>query len=211
MGIVVNVSEPGLDYMLYGNKSELIGSYIANQMAAIQPGFNDFSRRVYQSLQNSYNFVTDKLTQYGIMNQIAQQGIMVTDNYYQELLTFQALQHANPVMQRWVMAHPVVRQMHLDQDIDGYSETYKNVFGKGVGEEDYNYRRVMDGVLTDDKDGETSTVKFYLEDLMPGDKELDHYEKARVLHTWDAIDHILTTSQFDFTLTSEELVKRNRR
>lgn len=208
MGQVLRISEPALDLVLYGNKSDLMNNYLVQQLQQVRPAFNEFSQRIYQNLQNSYNFINDKMVQYGLLNQLQSQGVQVVDNYYAELNSFTAIQNANLTMQRWVMSHPEVRQLYLDQNLDGYSETYKNVFGKGVGEQDYNYRRVMDGVVQDNDNG--WVIKHYIEDLMPGDKELDHYEKVQILHTYDAIDHILSSCKFDFTVNSEAPPKINR-
>lgn len=208
MGQVLRISEPALDHVLYGNKSDLMNNYLMQQMQQVRPAFNEFSQRIFQNLQTSYNFINDKLVQYGILNQLHSQGVQVVDNYYAELNSFTALQNANLTMQRWVMSHPEVRQLYIDQNLDGYSETYKNVFGKGVGEQDYNHRRVMDGVVQDNDNG--WVIKHYIDDLLPGDKELTHYEKVQILHTYDAIDHILSTCKFDFTVNSETPPKINR-
>ena len=70
MGQVISVSAPAMDLMLYGNKTDLINNYLVQQMQQIKPAFNEFSNRIYQSLQNSYNFVNDKLIQYGLMNKL---------------------------------------------------------------------------------------------------------------------------------------------
>jgi hypothetical protein len=201
------MSAPALDLMLYGNKSELVNNYLVQQMQQVRPAFNEFSNRIYQSLQSSYNFLNDKLVQYGIMNQLQQQGVQMVDNYYMELNSFTALQNANVTMQRWVMHHPQLRQLYLDQNIDGYSDTYQNVFGKDVGEADYGYRRVMDGAIQDTDNG--WVVKHYIEDLLPGDKQPDHREQVIIRHTYDTVDHILSTCKFDFSCKSEEPTKRN--
>ena len=126
------------------------------------------------------------------------------DNQYMELTSWEALQQANVTMQRIVLSHPAIKQMYVNQDIDGYSNTYTNVFGNGVGEEDYNYRRIMSGVLIDD------VVKHYFDDLLPGDTRPGHYEKDIALSTFSAIDWILSTCDFDFTNQSSEPVKFNR-
>lgn len=208
MGMVLNLSEPSLDMYLYGSKAHILNNYLANQMAQIQPAFNAFSQRIHDSIASSYNFINDKLTQYGLLNQLQNQGLQALDNYYVDITSFQGLQTANLTMQRWVMAHPVVRQLYLSQNIDGYSNSYQNVFGKEVGEQDYNYRRVMDGVVVDTEDG--FVVKHYIDDLMPGDRELDHREKTKILTTYDFIDHLLDTCKFDFTCSGEEPPKINR-
>jgi len=209
MGQVINISEPALDLMLYGNNSSKLSNYIAAQMEQIRPTlFNEFSNRIMHSLQASYSFVNDKLTQYGLINQLSNQGLKVIDNYYEALMDFNALQNANMTMQRWVLSEPNLRQLYLDQNIDGYSESYTNVFGKDVGEQDYNYRRVMDGVIQDVGNG--FVIKNYIEDLLPGDRELEHFEKMAILDTHDAIKHILNTCKFDFTVNSKDPVKRNK-
>jgi hypothetical protein len=208
MGQVINISEAGTDYVLYGDKGNVISNYLYNQMQSLPKAFNEFSERVYNNILSSYNYVNDKLTQYGILNEIQNSGINIVDNYYQELLTFQQLQQANFTMQRWVMAHPQVREMYVKQDIDGYSETYKNVFGKDVGEADYNHRLVMDGVITSTDDH--WVVKHYIGDLLPGDRELTHMEKTTILNTWEAVNHMLRTSDFDFTCNSGQPVKFNK-
>ena len=102
MGIVVNVPQAGLDMILYGDKSNVISNYLYQQMQAMPQAFNDFSQRVFNAMSTSYNYVNDKLTQFGILNKLQESGLVVIDNYYQELLTFQQLQNANLTMQRWV-------------------------------------------------------------------------------------------------------------
>ena len=102
------------------------------------------------------------------------------------------------------MSHPQVRQHYLDQNLDGYSDSYSNVFGKEVGKEDYNYRRATNGVIGDDG------YSLYFEDLMPGDRELDHYEKDILQNTFSAIDWMLEQCQWDFTNKSEQPTKINR-
>lgn len=206
MGQIISIPEAGIDYVLYGDKSNIVSNYIQQQLQSLPTVFNDFGQRVYNTLMTSYQFINDKLTQYGIKNKINKSGLKVIDDYIEELTSFNALQNANLVMQRWVMAHPEVRRDYLKQNIEGYSETYKNVFGNEVGEKDYNYRLVMDGVIQDQDD--SWIVKHYNMDLMPGDRELDHYEKVKILSTWQAIDLIYSSCDFDFTATSEEPVRR---
>lgn len=208
MGIVVNVPEAGLDMVLYGDKSSVISNYLYQQMQNLPQAFNEFSERIYNAMSNSYNYVNDKLTQYGILNELRNSGLKIVDNYYEELLTFQQLQNANLTMQRWVMAHPQIRQMYVDQNLDGYSGTYKNISGKDTGEEDYNYRMVMDGAVIPTEDG--WVMKHYIDDLQTGDRELNHFEKVKIRSTWEAMDWFLQTSNFDFTLKSDTPVKFNK-
>lgn len=207
MGQVYNIPEAGLDMILYGNKSNVISNYLYNQMQSLPQVYNEFSERIRNAITASYNHVNDKLTQFGILNQLQNSGLKVIDNYYEELLTFQQLQNANLTMQRWVMAHPKIKQMYIDQNLDGYSGTYKNISGKTIGENDYNYRLAMDGGLIPTEDG--WVFNNYLEDLQIGDRELTHFEKVRIRNTWEAMDWFISTSKFDFTIKSDTPVIMN--
>lgn len=208
MGTVVSIPEAALDYAIYGDNSQTISNYLVQQMQALPQAFNGFASRIYNAMMTSYNYVNDAMTKHHLIGTLQQKGIQVIDNYIQPLVSMEALQNANPTMQRWVMAHPELRQLYLKQNIDGYSDTYRNIFGKGVGESDYNYRRIMDGVLQDD--GKESWFKHYHEELLPGDRRLDHVEKSSILATHDYITAMLLSSNIDFTCRSTEPVKINR-
>lgn len=209
MGIVINVPEAGMDYLIYGDKSPIISNYLYNQLQQIPKTFNEFGEKIYNALYTAYNYVNDKLTQYAIMNQITQNGVNIIDNPYMELLSFKQLQEANVTMQRWIMSNPKLRKLYLDQNIDGYSSTYKNITGNTIGENDYNYRRVMDSMLVS-TDNDYWKVTYYLDELLPNDKELTHYEKVKIINTWSAIDWILDNCKFDFTSKSDPPVKINK-
>ena len=203
MGRAITIPEEGLDYLLYKDNSQTLSNYIMQQMNQLPTMFTEVGQRIYQSLNNALDFVNNKIFKLGIMDKLYKENILVDNNYIQELLSFEALQQANLTMQRWIMSHPVVRQYYLENNISGYSETYQNAFGNQIGEEDYNYRRVMDSIVQDDPNEDRWFVKHYDEPLYPNDRELENYEKFRILNTWSAIDYILETCNFDFTNPNE--------
>lgn len=97
------------------------------------------------------------------------------------------LRGAQPAMQRYLMANPETRQMYFDQRIDGYSDSYVNVHGKTIGDDHYDYRRVQQGmvVINEDKEGEPDWVSVqYVEDLLPGDRELLMDEQIDIQRAW---------------------------
>lgn len=209
MGIVYNVPEAAMDYVLYGDNSSMVSDYLQAQLAAMPATFNQFTQRIRDAVVCSYNYVNDSLSRMGILSSLSSQGVQVLDNYIVELNSFQGLQQADYTMQRWVMSHPEVRSLYLGQNLDGYSETYQNVFGKHVGEEDYNYRMVMSGAYVDLPDDTYKRV-VYIDDLYPGDRELSYAEKVTIRSTWGHIDNLLAECKFDFTCNSETPVKINR-
>jgi hypothetical protein len=111
--------------------------------------------------------------------------------------TLEGLQTANPYMQRWIMAQPELRQRYLNQEVEGYGESYKNYHGEAVGESHYDYRRVMDGVVTyDDK---SFGFKEYHEAIPEGERELTVFEKVDVLKIWNTVQYYLDEGEEDPT------------
>lgn len=99
------------------------------------------------------------------------------------------LQVAPPSMQRWIMAEPTVRALFHKQRLDGYSDTYVDVDPQGIGEDHYDYRRVMDGILVVNEDPESEgpewTATSYLDELLPDDRDLSIEEQIDILQTWE--------------------------
>jgi len=120
------------------------------------------------------------------------------------LNTMDELQTAPLTMQRWVMAEPTIRREYHQQRIDGYSDTYIDAFPKDVGEEHYDYRRVMDGMVVVDEvpddEGEYGwQATTYFDELLPDDNELLLEEKMDILDTWAAAKAALKARKLDPT------------
>ncbi|MDD2819184.1 MAG: hypothetical protein PHN51_10395 [Candidatus Nanopelagicales bacterium] len=209
MGVVATIPEAGLSYVLYGDKSDIVAGYLARQLESLPAHHgNPYLDRIRQAVTASYNYVTDTFIRSGIMNQLQSSGTTALDNYFVELTTVAEFQTANPTMQRYIMAHPKVKQLYLEQNIDGYSDSYKNVFGNEVGHWDYNYRRVMNGVVTDTD--EHMHYAFYEEDLVPGDRELLPYEQFIMVNTYHNLDFLLSNVKIDFTHQTDPNAKINK-
>ena len=127
-------------------------------------------------------------------------------------MSIEELRNANLNMQRWIMTHPYIHTLYTNNNIDGYSNTYVELLPKKEmnAKENYNYRRVMDGVIQDKDD--RWYFKTYIEDLLPGDRDLDFREKVKILNTWEYIDYLLSDKDFkiDFTNQSDEDSEFNR-
>lgn len=115
------------------------------------------------------------------------------------LTSVQAFQTTNPVMQRWVMACPEVRSRYLNQELEGYEGSYVNHHGDAVGIKHYDYRRVMDGIVTvDEKEYRYTT---YVELLSEGEENLTLHQKVDILRSWNLARIYLEEGDDDFTST----------
>jgi len=109
-------------------------------------------------------------------------------NVVQYIDTLDHLQSAPPIMQRWIMSQPDIRERYQQQRCHGYGDLYTTDMSPGLsGEQDYNYRRVMDAVVVIEEEGGGWYARQYSEDLLPDDRELSNYEKIDILRTWDIV------------------------
>ena len=99
------------------------------------------------------------------------------------LRTIGEVQHAPSSMIAMLMAEPTVRRMYHQQRVDGYSESYTDNQPGKVGEDHYDYRRVVNGVFMEEE-GEWVATTYY-EDLLPGTGELEFLDQVDILRTWE--------------------------
>lgn len=116
-------------------------------------------------------------------------------NEIREISDIGQLQHAPLAMHRWIMAEPTTRALYHRQGCDGYSDSYVDWQAKVIGEDHYDYRRAMNGLVVEDEDGGWHATT-YAEELLPDDRELDFEEQVDIQHTWNAVKaHILAKGE----------------
>lgn len=112
------------------------------------------------------------------------------------LSTVGQIQSCQPVMQRYVMAQPNLRTLYHKQLVDGFSDSYHDYEPGMVGEDHYDYRRVMQNVVRTEIDPETEEERMvftrYLEDLREDDRELTSDEQFIILDVWDVAKYALS-------------------
>lgn len=124
-------------------------------------------------------------------------------NYYRDsivsLTCLNELQEASVVMQRWVMANPMVRKRFHDQQLDGYCTSYIDVQPDAIGQEHYDYRRATDGMFEFSEEHGWKFHDYGLDKLHEGDRHLTFSEKDDIKQTWDYCNLLLTLAKNDFT------------
>ena len=115
----------------------------------------------------------------------------------QRLLDIGAMQHAPLTMQRWIMAEPTVRKLYQQQRCDGYGETYRDMHPGDIGEDHYDYRRVMNGLVVEDEQGNLTATTYF--DELLDEPELTIEEQIEIIDTWDALKAFLRKGEEDPT------------
>lgn len=112
-------------------------------------------------------------------------GALFDPDVIKYLHTLTELQLAKPTMARFIMANEVVRQRFIDGRCEGYGDAYPDHQPGAIGENHYDYRRMMNGMVQVDEETGEGGYKIYCEDLREGDEnitpnqQLDSYNTGK--------------------------------
>lgn len=187
----VNVSyadDSDFDSLLYGiphpNTVRSIQQELYDIQNNLQSTYGLSDGFVNRLMTNFMNFGSDAAIQkakIAVYNQTGQ-----TLHQVQLYTSIAEMQTAAPNMQRWIMACPDVRQLYHSNQLDGYSDTYVDYEPGKVGEDHYDYRRVMDGVVVFDEETDGWYSDSYLDEITDPDMDtLDFTEQLNIIRTWE--------------------------
>lgn len=191
--------------MAFGQKHPGTINFLQNQISNIQNMsniFTDAGRMFVTAATDMFNRYNSEEALRRVSAAVRKVSHVFQSNTIRHIHDIGGLQQAPVIMQRYIMAEPTVRNMYLEQRCDGYSGTYVNMHGNAVGEDHYDYRRVMNGIVADhiEEDGETNwKCTLYYEELIEGDRELTIEEQDDVINTWDAIKYAMKLGEDDPT------------
>lgn len=200
---IVFGGDDAFNALLYRNnkQNEQHQMFLANQIENLKNTgivFNDPNFNFMQKAQEMYNRIYSSDAMRIAKAALAQVGHIFQEDNIRTLADMTSMQNAPMTMQRWIMANPMVREKYHAQQCDGYSETYQDVFPGLLRDDHYDYRRVMNHVISEDEKHGWS-VKHYIEDIYDGDRELELYEKTHILNTWDIIEGFMKQGGSDPT------------
>lgn len=200
MGRVVSMSNDSLRTSLFGDNTSYMSSYLDNQMQQMSNVYggvgNIINHSLYQSLQQSYDYVNDNLRRYHIQQELETNNLSIAHDHFERYDTFEEIQNANPIMQRYIMSMPELRGLYNDGHCDGYSGSYQPYI-----DPEYTYNQILDGVQQIDENGD-GFFEFYMDDLVEGDAPLNINQQHSILGTLDTVRHIMRTCDYDPTRNS---------
>lgn len=187
-----------IDIMGGGLPDESAKQWLGERAAQIRDTLTGTGQEFFNRARSLYNIVSESQAVQILRNIRSKSENVWSSNQILPLRSLEAIQTAGPIMQRWVMACPDVRERYLNQTLDGYSDTYVNYHNDLVGLAHFDYRRVMDGVVVVEEDKDYVFREFI--DYMEED---EHYltvpERIDILNTWDYVKHYLEDGDEDPT------------
>ena len=172
------------DALLYPEQHQSVYGYMQEHLQTFSNTVTDIGA----SFANKAKELYAKLNDSSIMERAravvrAAKGMMNYNVIY-NVANIDDLRSASPVLQKWIMANPVIREKYLDQCCNGYNETYQNIHGNDIGVDHYDYRRVMHGMM--EKVGNDYVVNHYYDTKIDKDeKPLEVDEQFIILDAWD--------------------------
>lgn len=142
---------------------------------------------VQQAWQQSSNTVFGNIDYQAIANlskAMSNQldGVWVHDTIM-ALDTLAQLQAPPPIMVKWVMANPNLRELYHDQLIAGYDEYYVDPEPGKRGEDHYYYRRAVNGLFLENTNGELEASEWF-ENISDPSDVLDIVDQCSIQSTW---------------------------
>jgi hypothetical protein len=189
------------DAVLYGEKNPVNVEYFRSQVNNVSTTLTDIGKQFFANSNALFEQFHGSDAMRLAKAAVRTAKGLFTPNVVCSIFDIGGFQQAPLVMQRWIMANPVVRETYHKQACDGYSGTYVDMHPDDVGEKHYDYRRVMDNVVQDDDEGGWFT-KSYIEELIVGDRDLLIREKSDILSTWQIVEMFMKAGLEDPTSAS---------
>lgn len=186
VNIVHSETLDSFNYMLYPEPNVNTQNYIRNQIDRYSETLTEVGRNFMKTSKEVYDRFNDINAVRLAKSALRSAHGLFHDDSIQALNTLERLRMAQPVMQRWIMAEPTIREIYHQQRCDGFSDSYVDLHPNQIAKGHYDYRVVTDGIILEsDNEDDPWTSITYSEELETGDRELDIIEKADILSTWD--------------------------
>lgn len=184
---VLEGSPDVFNMLIYPDQNPFNQQYLQDQLTNFQSTLTDAGKQFMLGARDVYDRIHNSQAMQMAKAVIRQVGAFFNPDAIVPLDSLLSLRQASLTMQRWIMAEPTIRTLYHKQLVDGYSDTYVDMSPNQIGEEHYDYRRVMDGVVQEGVDGYDWVVNMYPDDLHEGDRDLTQLERNDVLNTWEII------------------------
>jgi hypothetical protein len=158
--------------------------YLQNQASQFSGALTEFGQTFMQGAQQLYETFNSSEAMRAARAAVRKFDAIFLPDRIQMLETIGNLQHAPLTMQRYIMAEPTVRRYFLTQRVDGYSDTYQNVWGNDWKVDHYDWRQIHNGVMEETEEGHV--MHHWLDDVLEGDRPLHFGEKVDAIHSGES-------------------------
>lgn len=178
-----------LDVVAGGHLTESAVNWINERTAQIRPMLSATANSFFEQARNMHQMISTSDAIQALRNLTFKKENLWESNQIHRINNVGGMQTANQVNQRWIMAHTPVRELYLANSLAGYGESYVNIHGNTVGSDNYDYRRVMSGVMTTVVD--SNMIREYHEVIPVGDEPLTLHQRVDIINNWNLLNTLL--------------------
>lgn len=125
-------------------------------------------------------------------------GAYYTRDMVRELTSLSEIQQAPPVMRQFIMADPWIKERYENQRTEGYGDQYINPYPGVMGQGDYYYRRMDQGMVhLAEEESAGYHYTMYYEILKHDDRELFPVERVGLKRTVDRVKYYMSLGKED--------------
>lgn len=183
---VIETSTPEIwDALVYPQQHPNTIQYIQSQFQNIAPTIMESGRKFIEDSMALHEKFYDSNIERAAKAAVRMVKNLTNPNTIQRLDSLEEIQSASPLMQRYIMSEPYLRQKYQEQLCSAYGGTYIDTDPGFLREWHYDWRRVNNGMVHFIGEGEDEQWRSvtYIEDLKDGDRELTFDEKIDILQT----------------------------
>lgn len=139
------------------------------------------------SLYNKFNSDQARLQSKLAMNYAGQH----IDQNMIHYVKYEQLHAANLMMQRYILAHPQLGELHSQDMCYGYQDTFIPLEPGKYGKDTIEYSRVMDGVIQFEEDGKSFIETYSIYDNDTHGDDIDIIDQISILRSWDNVSRMI--------------------
>lgn len=187
------------EHLSFGEASQRSVAYVQRELDRVGNVLTDLGRSGWETARETFDRFSGENAMRRAREVSRRIGWMYQSDCIRPLTSLKEFQSAQPIMQRWIMANPEVRAYHLRQECDGYHKTYVDIDPGKIGENHYDYRRVMNGIVQTEDETKPLYSIYIGDELLEGDRELDIGEKVDIIASWNYLRAIIAEGADDPT------------
>lgn len=198
MAIVTDGGSEEFDALVFSSPSRTIQNALETRNSGALSRIKEGARTLYNRTSKLISKLdVDRINR--ISSRLHRRTNFINQDIVTRLLDIEQVQEASPVMRRWVMANPTVRNRVYEGTLSGYDGEYIDEYPGKIGEEHYDYRRVMDGVVTPVDDVYMDSTTYYEEIHDIDHDELSFSQQCDIMDTWITVEDLLVNADTDPT------------
>lgn len=173
-------------------------SYLRERLQYKAAQYGDTVRRYASSAMDMYDSINSSDAIQRARTLWRRTNNSYTGDYLRSMHSVKDFQTAGPIMQRWTMACPEVREAYIKQRIEGYRDSYVDLSPGLVGDQHVDYRMVTDGLIYR-PDPEDDLLAWDMHYDLPVDEQLEPAQVHDILDAWALARHFIAMNDDDPT------------